>query len=284
MPNPTCPETCDFDLPAVSFDDCNPEVLYSEIRRIFIAKKAALIFTNWLAAPEWIARLNQTTTAGDDYIRPLTVIGDKPAAADVVKEISNGRKKVIGKDHTINFSIDDVTDANYEFMRALECGGEFKFWYETAGGKIYGGNDGFIAQVTMNDILNRGKDEIETIAGVITWRTKFSPERGASPIFTESGSSIPTVFDTELEFSASVSDNASGVTGTAGVTDSDQLFEFNAISPRVGTPASMEIKVATVSELVIDFPTDYVGEYFLYTDKAGVEHTGGQFVNGIVNF
>lgn len=281
MPNPTCATTCDINLPVVSFDDCNPQVNYSEIRRIFIAKKTAAPFTNWLAATEWLARMSQTSTTGNDYIRPLTVIGDKPAAADVLKEISNGRRVVIGKDHTINFTIDDVSQANYDFMRALECGGEFRFWYETEGGKIYGGNEGFLARVSMNDVLNRGRDEIETIAGVITWRTKFSPERGASPIFA--GTTVPTTFDTTLEFSAATTDSAAGVAGTVSATDADQLFEFNAITPQVGTPQTMSIEVSSVEEITVDFTTDYTGQYFKYTDKAGVEHTG-QFTNGTVSF
>jgi hypothetical protein len=281
MPTPTCAENCDFTLPVVQFDDCAPEVVYSEIRRIFLAKKAAAPFSNWLNATEWLARMSQTSTTGNDYIRPLTVIGDKPAAADVVKEISNGRRVVIGKDHTINFSIDDVSQANYDFMRGLECGGEFRLWYETEGGFIYGGNEGIVVRLTINDVLNRGRDEIETLVGVITWRSKFSPERGISPIY--SGATVPTTFDTNLDFGAATTDSAAGVTGTVASTDADQQFEFNAISPAIGTPQSMSIEVATVEEITIDFTTDYTGQYFRYTDKAGVQHTG-QFANGTVSF
>lgn len=278
---PTCPVDCDFNLPAVAFDDCAPQIAYSEIRRIFIGKKAAAAFTSWGTAGEWLARISETAT-GANNLRALTVIGDKPAATDIVKEISNGRRKVIGKDHVINFTIDDISAANYEFMRALECGGEFRFWYETEGGFLYGGNEGFVARVTMNIVNNRGRDEIETIAGVITWRTKFSPERIISPIFTGSGGA-PTTFDTLLEVSAATSDAGAGVSMTVAAIDADQEFEFNAISPRVGTPATLEINVGGVLEATIDFPTDYTGQYFRYTDKAGVEHLG-QFVDGTIDF
>lgn len=282
MPNPTCPTNCDVDLPVVNFDDCNPVIAYSEIRRIFLAKKGAAAFTNWTAAAEWTTRMSQTSIVGDDYIRPFTVIGDKPAPAGVVKNISNGRIITIGKDHTLNVTIDDVSDENYEFMRALECGGEYKLWYETEGGYMYGGNNGILVRASFDDILARGRDEIELINGVLTWRSKFSPERTASPIFTGSGT-IPTVFDTVLEFSAATTDSAAGVAGTVAAIDADQLFEFNAITPQVGTPASMSIEVATVEEITIDYTTDYNGQYFKYTDKAGVEHTG-TFTNGTVNF
>lgn len=281
MPTPTCPANCDFTLPVVQFDNCAPLVVYSEIRRIFLAKKAAAPFTNWLSATEWLTRMSQSSTTGNDYIRPLTVIGDKPAAADIIKEISNGRKIVIGKDHTINFTIDELSQANYDFMRGLECGGEFKLWYETEGGYIYGGNEGITVRLTLNDVLNRGREEIETLVGVITWRSKFSPERGISPIY--SGATVPTTFDTTLDFAAATTDTAAGVTGTVAAVDADQLFEFNAISPAIGTPQSMSIEVSSVEEITIDYTTDYTGQYFRYTDKAGVQHTG-QFANGTVSF
>lgn len=283
MPNPTCAANCDVNLPVVNFDDCNPQVNYSEIRRIFIAKKGAVPFVNWLSAAEWLTRMSQSTTIGDDYIRALTVIADKPAAASVIKEISNGRRIVIGKDHTINFTIDDVSDENYEFMRGLECGGEYRFWYETEGGKMFGGNDGFLSRLDANSVLNRGRDEIETISGVMTWRTKFSPERGDSPIFSNGTGGAPTIYDTSLAFGASTSDDAEGVAGEVAAIDADLLFEFNAITPQVGTPMTMTINVAAVLAIVIDFTSDYQGEYYRFTDKDGDEHVG-TFTNGTVNF
>lgn len=287
MPNPTCPTDCDFDLPVVSFSDCSPNVVYSEIRRIFIARKGAASFANWLEATEWLDRLSETAT-GPDAIRALTVTADKPAAAPVSKAISNGRTVVVGKDHTINFTIDDVTAENYEFMRQLECGGQgYKFWYETSGGYIYGGNAGIIGVnglgIDMNDVLNRGLEEIETINGVLTWREKFSPERGLSPIFDAGTGTPPTTFDTSLTFGGATSDASDGVTGTVGVTDADQIFEFNAIAPRTGTPQSMSITVGGTEEITVDFTTDYTGAFFKYTDKAGTVHSGN-FTDGTVAF
>ena len=50
---------------------------------------------------------------------------------------------------------------------------------------MYGGNEGIKVSIVMDDVLNRGVDEIETLNGVATWRNKFSPERVKSPIFVE---------------------------------------------------------------------------------------------------
>lgn len=184
MPNPICPENCEDVLAVISFDDCAPAIVASEIKRVFFARSSAEAFTDWKLATEWTTRISDSAV-DPDSIRAFTVIGDKPAPAAVTKDISNKRKWTVGKDHTVNFTIDDVTDENYEFMRSTECGGKYRMWYETHGGYIYGGNEGILVSVIMDDVLNRGVDEIETINGVATWRSKFTPERIKSPIYTE---------------------------------------------------------------------------------------------------
>lgn len=184
MSNPLCPNDCDQALGTVLFDECAPNINPSEIQRVFISKANAAPFNNWAQAQEWTDRI-AASGATANAIRELTVIGDKPAAASVTKDISNGRKYVVGKDHTLNFTIDDVSDENYEFMRSTECGGKYRLWYETKGGYMYGGNEGIKVSIVMDDVLNRGVDEIETLNGVATWRNKFSPERVKSPIFVE---------------------------------------------------------------------------------------------------
>jgi hypothetical protein len=274
----------DFNLPITGFDDCNPDVNYSEIERVFIGGPKAGPFANIANAAEWNTRMTQTTI-GVDSVRALTVIGDMPAAAGVVKELSNGRKKQIGKDFTVNYTVDDISDENYTFFRTLDEQPLIRlFGFETQGGKMYHyGNAGIIVNHNSNGILARGRDEIETEAGVITWRNKQRPLRMTSPIFSGSGTVTPTTFDTNLDFDAATTDNAAGVNGTVSVADADQQFEFNAITPQVGTPASMTIKVGGVTEIVVDYTTDYNGSPFRYTDKAGVVHTGN-FTNGIVNY
>lgn len=182
MPTPICPDDCSAVLPQTDFSDCAPVILLSEIEKIYVGKGDTNPFADWTTANEWTTRLSQTSTEAD-VIRPLTVIADKPAAAPVNKDISNGRTIVIGKDHTLNVTIDDVSDANYEFMRSVECGtATYRIWYQTKGGMLYGGNAGIEAKLLLNNVLARGKDSIDEIAGTITWREKFHPERVISPI------------------------------------------------------------------------------------------------------
>ena len=181
MANPVCPTDCTGLLPKVKSSKCAPVILLSEITRIFVTKYDAAPFDDWKDASEWVERLSEDGVQ-PNAIRPLPVIGDKPAAAPVTKDISNGRKYTVGKDHTLNVKVDDVSDENYEFMRNTECGGQFRIWFETAGGYLYGGNEGIPVTLVLNDVLASGKDSIEELVGTATWRAKFHPERTPSPI------------------------------------------------------------------------------------------------------
>ena len=181
MATVVCPNNCETELPEVRFSKCSPTIVLSEIVRIFLGKQSTEPFTDWKSATEWTTRLSENGTTAN-AIRPLTVIADKPAGSPVVKEISNGRKYNLRKDFTINIEIDDVSEENYEFMRVTQCGGEYKLWFETAGGRIYGGNEGIDASLVLDNVLGRGKDEIEKITGTASWDDKFSPEMCNSPI------------------------------------------------------------------------------------------------------
>lgn len=196
MADPICPEDCDVSLPELNFSDCAPEINLSQIKRIYLAKVTAASFVDWTLPDEWAERITNTdpepiTDEEDpdypggptgDEIRQLVVIGDKPAPSSNVIDISGGRKYTTNKTHTLPFDIDETNDVNYEAMRMMQCGGTFKMWYETAGGKLYGGNSGITVTVDISDILARGINEIERLTGTFTWERRFDPERTTSPI------------------------------------------------------------------------------------------------------
>ena len=185
MPNPTCPTNCTTALVAVKFNACAIDVHASEIKRVFIASNGTAVFTDWLIATEWSARLAEATT-GVDKIRPLTVTGNMPAATPNKVQISNRRTSIVGATpRTLSFTIDEVTTENYEFMRSLECGGIFKIWWETHGGILFGGNSGVSVTITPAHELGGGDTDIEKLVFTAEWRNRFSPERGVSPIYVE---------------------------------------------------------------------------------------------------
>lgn len=179
-----CPTGCeDIEMTPTNFSDCAPEVNSSEIEKIFITQASSEPFKNWEEPTEWLARVSQTKVE-KGTIRVLTVIADKPASASTSQELSNGRTRTTKKTNTVNYTIDDTSGENYDFAKMLECGSSWKFWYQTQGGYIYGGNAGIkVKGITVDPINERGRDAIETIAGTLTWESKTSfPDRVKSPI------------------------------------------------------------------------------------------------------
>jgi hypothetical protein len=182
MANPTCPTSCAIALLPVKYDVCAPKVLSSEIKRIFWASGDAPAFTDYKLAPEWATRLASTAT-GSNIIRELIVSGDMAAPSDTEATISNRRTVVLSRSRSLAFTSDDMSDENYEFFRSTECGGQYRIWFETYGGMMYGGNEGILMSVKGALVLGRGEGDYEKIDYTGTWKSKFSPERAISPIF-----------------------------------------------------------------------------------------------------
>ena len=276
---------CQGDIPAVVFDDCAPVFNLSEIKRIFIGKKIAAPFTDATQEAEWTTRLSQNSTSGDDYLRTLVVRGNKPAPAPVKKLLTNKRNITITKNHTLNFLIDESNQTNHDFLVELEESGiqEIRFWYETFGGKMFGGNEGIVAFIDLNMVLNEGNEEIQTYAGALTWEKKTTEKMSDSPIFDNDNSGSSTTFDTILTFVSSNSDVDNGVTGTIAASDPDAQFQFNEITPLIGTPKNMDINIGGIQFMSVDFPDDYLGAQFRVIDQSGTSHIG-VFAEGNVNF
>jgi hypothetical protein len=98
-----------------------------------------------------------------------------------------------------------------------------------------------------------------------------------APVTTTTTASI---FDTIETFGGSASTTAEQVTTTLGAPNQTILFEFNKITTISGTPVTMNLVNGSGTILaVVDFPSDYLGHLFRYTDSNGVTHTTN-FVSG----
>lgn len=281
MANPQCPENCLTDLPIISVASCNPIIVKSGINILMFAKVSAAAFTDWTSPSEWATRLSNSSTS-DDAIRFILGTGSMPAGSKQEITYQVNKKMTIGKTRTLTFTIEEANDTIHNLVRIIECGGEYRVWFGTVGGYMYGGNEGVIVGTDANLVLNSGENDFEQRIIDLSWDNRYTPERCLSPI---SGltDDLPAVFDTILTFLASNEDVDQGVTGTISGTDPVTKFEFNLISPRTGTPASMTIEVDSVEAIVIDFPTDYVGRSFRFTGANGGQYTG-VFTNGTLEF
>lgn len=178
---PTCPTDCTTLLPEMQFNYCAPTIIYGEIDRLFIALATADPFIDVESDVEWTARLSNTSNDAN-AIRYMDVIASKPAPEYTEIDISLDRKISPYKSHTIEFKVDDITELNYEFMRQLECGGTFKFWYKTSDGKLFGGTDGIDVQIKADLVIPDTNEQISNIEGTVSWRAKFSPEMHDYPL------------------------------------------------------------------------------------------------------
>lgn len=267
---PTCTTEV---LPETDFNFCAPEIDLSEIQRVFIAKVGAAPFDDWTQAGEWNTRMSETDTT-IDAIRPFTVIGDKPIPTKQVKDISGGRKRNTRKDHVVNFTVDDVSDANHAFLQAVENGKNFRMWYETAGGKMFGGNSGILCEVSGDMALNRGNGEIAGYQYIATWAKNTTEDRCDSPIFGQTilGSEE---LDTMIDFTADATPNEGSCDFIlVGGVNAVAKFQYDDINPTIGVPLVMTIKIATVLALTCNMTADFAGGQFKYTHTTGTVYEG----------
>jgi hypothetical protein len=175
-------DTCtDCDLLQIIADFCNPEVNDGGLKRVFFTC-AGNGFTDVTDVNEWNAKLDNDTLADPTKIRYLHVIGSKPAPERSETTVSLNRKRNGKSKHSLNIKIDETTDVNYEFLQSLEgTTKQFAIWFETHGGKMYGGNNGVLAQISLDGIIPENSTEIETYEGKVTWEAIKSPNRSTSP-------------------------------------------------------------------------------------------------------
>lgn len=171
---PICPADCDALDIDILFDECAPEFESGQIKRVHIAKADETDFTNVEDLAEWTARI-------DVDIFTLKVIGDMPEPETteipwVDGEVVNGDKKF-----TVNFRILETNQTNYEFMRSVQCNLRYKFWFETFGGKMYGGNAGITAQFKGSFMIPEDQTDITKLMFVTKWSDSNFPDRSVSP-------------------------------------------------------------------------------------------------------
>lgn len=183
-PSSGCATDCANSEPgAVDFQECVDSVLSeeSEIVHIYMTVEDGSTGlplhkpTNWLSKAAWASAVVQSGTG----IRKLTVIGDMPEPTQSSRAVSKRRKKLNDSVFLINADVDDISDLNYEFARGLQCGGTKCIWFETIGGYVYGGPNGWTVDITKAaPKLDRGENNFAVIALQFEWKAKWSPPRG----------------------------------------------------------------------------------------------------------
>ena len=178
--NPACPDGCTGSPAENTYNYCKQDIETGEVEEVFIAAGDSECFTDWKLPGEWAARISQDSP-DPNSIRRFRGIGDLPAGASDAVVISKGDVFNTEKTFTLNYDVEDVSDANYEFMRTIECNGKLKGWY-AAGAKLFGGNCGIDISIGANYVIERGQKSLHKIVFVFTWNNQHSPERCTNPI------------------------------------------------------------------------------------------------------
>lgn len=186
---PACPVCDEFVLPPVQSADC-PEgqtIEQSEIRQILLAEidpqdnsEPLNGPSDWTDPADWETAIDNDAASGT--VKQLFGIGDTGEPEDTNITTFNFAEFILDREYTLNFTLHDSNDVNYAFIRALQCGATVRFWFETAGNYLYGGQNGILARVQrVVAQRDRGRESFVQYNFTITWRATCEPERTFSP-------------------------------------------------------------------------------------------------------
>lgn len=179
LPIIPCDTGCQNDVPVISMDECNPSVDFSEVDKIYLTAINNPL-ADWTSAAEWATRIDNSGIAAAD-IRELWVSGELPEPERTATEIDNDRDVWSPMKFILPAVVFETNLINYDFVRQLQCGGEFLMWY-SAGENMYGGTTGIEVDIKASHLITKGSKEANTINLEPTWDAKHNPERITNPL------------------------------------------------------------------------------------------------------
>lgn len=175
-----CANNCESELPVVEFSQCAPELLQAQVSVVYLANDGYPL-TDWTNPAEWASRISNDSTNAN-AIREMTVIASIADPTVTEKKISGGRTVYSPQEFTITGRIDDNSDTNYDFARATGCNRQYRMWYGTLGGKLYGGNTGILTNLRMWESIVEDDNEYAVLNLQLKWKSAFAPLRIDNPM------------------------------------------------------------------------------------------------------
>lgn len=188
----TCPDNCStaFDFLALDTDqNCPGELNLSQVTDLWMlpneASDAQAPFSNWvdggytiLANPTGIDNTD-TTNAKTKW---LTAVGEVPASEKTIFTVQKFQKVTTKRVFTLTLTVYNLSNAQYEFLRSLQCNPtNYTFWYGNSA-HVYGKATGIVPTFTDVDFpLGAGEADVELATITITWEAKTDPERKSNP-------------------------------------------------------------------------------------------------------
>lgn len=184
-----CPSDCStLNLPPIDGDqNCTSYDLdYSELTDLWIQPTGAVApFSAWVPGvytitPEPANVDNADITNG--FSKWLVGAGGVAVPDKTTEELPKRRDRISLRTYTVTFNIPNVSDAMYEFGRAIQCGDVgFTFWYANLT-HVFGSATGICAKSVDCDFpLDEGRDGRIRMIITLTFEAKVDPERRIKP-------------------------------------------------------------------------------------------------------
>lgn len=178
-----CAEDCDDAIiPVLKSDpDCEVFDLFGSQIKSIVFVPISLIVTDWTSPTVWENIVDNTDTT-NLKARKLDVVGNL-GTPEKIKTGLPKSERVWKRKHTVQANTNNLTGANYDFLRSLQCSDiDYNFWFETVGGHFFGGTSGIVPELTECDLpLEGGSDEVEYASIAIDFYASTAPNRISSP-------------------------------------------------------------------------------------------------------
>ena len=189
-----CPTGCNetLDLPVLDVDqNCTDYDTYeSQLTDLWIKPRTAsetpfsgygsgiISATMPVANPQAIDNANTDNTK----VKWLVGKGGVPVAEKAVRELPKFRDKTTKRTYTLTYTVDNLSDAQYNFGVALQCGGtDFTFWYGTTN-HVFGPEEGLSPKSVDVDFPHgEGRQDIDTMIITLVFEAKTDPPRRNNP-------------------------------------------------------------------------------------------------------
>lgn len=146
------------------------------------------IFATWgstsAATPSYVAASIDNTNALNAKAKKLGGIGEVGVPEKTELNYPFLKTRRTDKRYTLNFTVYQLDDATYDFLRQVQCGSlNFKFYYADLAGYVYGIADGLVPDfITVRFPKGNGDEDRNTAVISLSWRATGDPQRRANPL------------------------------------------------------------------------------------------------------
>lgn len=185
-----CPADCstDFEFPILDTDqNCAGVPNLSQLTDLWISPNDSALspFANWVTSGYTILA-NPTaidnSVTDNSKVKWLTGVGGIDAAEKTVIRVQKFQDVTLKRRYTLTWTIYNLSNAQYEFLRALQCNPtNYAFWYGNST-HVFGKSTGIIPVLTDVDFpLGAGDGDVELATLTIAFESRVDPERKSNP-------------------------------------------------------------------------------------------------------